>query len=63
VEDAMNWRKPSRSANGGENCVEVASADGVMVRDTKDRDGVTLGVSADAWRRLLNEVRSGRALR
>jgi hypothetical protein len=32
----------------------------VKVRDTKDRDGVTLGVSLDAWRELLNQVRSGR---
>jgi hypothetical protein len=31
----------------------------VRVRDTKDRDGVTLGMPADAWRQLLNEVRSG----
>jgi hypothetical protein len=32
----------------------------VRVRDTKDRDGVTLGVPADAWRQLLSGVRSGR---
>jgi hypothetical protein len=43
------WRKSSYSdANGGQ-CVEVATAVGVMVRDTTDRGGFTLSVSADAW--------------
>jgi hypothetical protein len=42
------WRKPRRSGTNG-NCVEVASADRVMVRDTKDRDGVTLNIPACAW--------------
>lgn len=43
------WRKSSYSDGSGGDCVEVASADGVMVRDTKDRDGVTLSFSAGAW--------------
>jgi hypothetical protein len=38
-------------SNGGD-CVEVASADVIMVRDTKDRDGVILAVPADAWQRF-----------
>jgi hypothetical protein len=53
----MNWRK-SRYSNGGENaCIEVASADGVMVRDTTDRDGGTLGFTADAWQTFLGKLR------
>jgi hypothetical protein len=52
----MNWRKASYT-NGGENCVEVANAEGVAVRDTKDRGGVTLTVSAAAWRVFLGTFR------
>ena len=54
------WRKSTYSGSNGGDCVEVASDSMVKVRDTKDRDGVTLGVSPDAWRQLLSEVRSGR---
>jgi hypothetical protein len=54
------WRKASYSDNGG-NCVEVADATRViLVRDTTNRDGVTLSVPASAWRHLVSEVRSGR---
>jgi hypothetical protein len=52
----MNWRKASYS-NGGENCVEVANAEGVAVRDTKDRDGATLTVPAAAWAAFLSTLR------
>jgi hypothetical protein len=45
----MDWRKSTYSSSNGGQCVEVASADGVMVRDTTDRDGVTLSVSRAAW--------------
>jgi hypothetical protein len=63
MEDSIekSWRTSSYTGNGGGNCVEVANSTRVvMVRDTKDRGGVKLGVSANAWRQLLNEVRSGR---
>ena len=43
------WRKSSYSANGGQNCVEVATRDAVLIRDTMDRYGVTLSVSPAAW--------------
>ncbi len=44
------WRKSSYSGNGGGNCVEVGStARLVLVRDTRDRDGVMLALSAAAW--------------
>jgi hypothetical protein len=45
-----DWRKSSYSGSNGGQCVEVATVDGVMVRDTTDRDGATLSVPADAWR-------------
>jgi hypothetical protein len=44
-----DWRKSSYSGSNGGQCVEVASAEGVMIRDTSDRDGATLSVPADAW--------------
>jgi hypothetical protein len=52
----MNWRKASYT-NGGENCVEVANAEGVAVRDTTDRDGATLSVPAAAWAAFLSTLR------
>jgi hypothetical protein len=51
------WRKSSYS-NGGENaCVEVASTDSVLVRDTTNRDGGTLAFSAEAWKRFTVSLR------
>jgi hypothetical protein len=56
------WRKSSRSGNGGGSCVEVGvSADGALVRDTKQQgraDRTVLAFGADAWRRMLNEVKA-----
>ena len=50
----MNWRKATYSGDNGGACVEVASASGrVMIRDTTNRDGVTLSVTPAAWRRLV----------
>jgi hypothetical protein len=50
----MNWRKATHSGDNGGACVEVASASGlVMIRDTTNRDGVTLSVTPAAWRRLV----------
>jgi hypothetical protein len=45
----LRWRKSSFSGNGG-NCLEIGQTeDAILVRDTKDRDGAVLTVSADAW--------------
>jgi hypothetical protein len=50
------WRKASYSGNGGADCIETGSAAGaVLVRDTKDRDGVILFFSAAAWRAFAAE--------
>ncbi|MDG4765766.1 DUF397 domain-containing protein [Solwaraspora sp. WMMD406] len=53
-----NWRKSSRSANGGSTCVEVADnlPGRVLVRDTKDRDGGTLTFSPTAWSAFVTDV-------
>jgi hypothetical protein len=51
------WRKSSHSdANGGD-CVEVTVGDAVMIRDTANRDGVTLSVTAGAWSAFLATIR------
>jgi hypothetical protein len=52
------WRKSTYSdANGGD-CVETASADGViLVRDTANRDGLALGFSHEAWTAFTDSLR------
>jgi Domain of unknown function (DUF397) len=54
----MEWRKSSYSSNGGADCVEVGQVTGaVAVRDTTDRDGGTLGFTAEAWHTFLGTIR------
>jgi hypothetical protein len=54
----MDWRKSSFSSANGGDCVETASAYGmVLVRDTTNRDGVTLRVPAAAWRDFAASLR------
>ena len=51
------WRKSTYSGSEA-NCVEVGSAAGLLkVRDTKDRPGPALTVSADAWRRFTTGIK------
>jgi len=51
-----NWRKSSYSADNGGACIEVASAEAVLVRDTTDRLGPVLTFSAGAWRIFIKTV-------
>jgi hypothetical protein len=54
------WRKSSYSGSQA-NCVEVGNATGrVGVRDTKDRQGPTLTVTADAWRHFMTGIKGQR---
>jgi hypothetical protein len=54
---AAAWRTSSYSGDNGGACVEVASASGrIMIRDTTNRDGVTLAVTPAAWRRHVAAV-------
>jgi Domain of unknown function (DUF397) len=48
-----NWRKSSYSGSNGGECVEVASAGAVLVRDTIDRGGPVVTFTVDAWRAFL----------
>jgi hypothetical protein len=52
-----NWRKSSYSGDNGGECVEVASTGSVLVRDTADRDGPVLTLTADAWRAFTVAIR------
>jgi hypothetical protein len=52
------WHKSS--ASGDANCVEVRiAADGVLVRDDKDRRSPILTFTHDEWRAFLAGVRLG----
>jgi len=51
------WRKSSYSSANGGDCVEVARAEGVIVRDTTNRGGVTLTFSAGAWAEFTASLR------
>ena len=44
-----NWRTSSYSGSNGGECVEVATANAVLVRDTTDPTGPTLAFPATAW--------------
>ena len=58
VEVGVAWRKPSHS-NGQGACVEVGTAPhAILVRDTTNRSGATLTVSAETWRALLAKLRA-----
>jgi hypothetical protein len=61
VEDTtdLKWRKSTYSSNGGGECVEISSADRVLVRDTQDRCGPVLRFSPAAWRKFADQVKTG----
>jgi Domain of unknown function (DUF397) len=45
-----DWRNSSYSDGNGGACVETAIGNGtILVRDTTNRDGVTLSVSVGVW--------------
>ena len=55
---SANWRKSSYSNPNGGECVEVAGdAQAIMVRDTTNRDGFTLSVSASAWLKFTSTIK------
>ncbi len=61
LDESAAWRKSSRSGgSGGNNCVEVGFAGtAVGVRDTKDRAGGALAVSAGQWATFIGTVKTG----
>ena len=55
--DGARWRKSSYSGANGAQCVEVASAGVVLVRDSADEDGSVLRFAPQVWRRFADQVR------
>ena len=51
------WRKSSYSGSNGGECVEVAAADAVLVRDTADRSGPVPIFTTEAWRAFTATIR------
>jgi hypothetical protein len=51
------WRKSSYSGNGGQDCVEVARDNAILIRDTIDRAGVTLSVTPGAWAKFTASLK------
>ncbi|MFG3119653.1 DUF397 domain-containing protein [Streptomyces sp. NPDC048197] len=50
VEVALSWRKSSYSGDDSGDCIEIAATPAtVHVRDSKDKDGPQLAVTAGAW--------------
>lgn len=55
----MAWKKSSRS--GEANCVEIGgcACNNVLIRDSKDPDGLILSFDADSFRSFLEGVKVG----
>lgn len=51
------WRKSTYSGDNGGECVEVAMAGAVLVRDTTDRTGPVLRFTAEAWRAFTATIK------
>lgn len=51
------WRKSSYSGDNGGECVEVATSEAIVVRDTTDRNGTVLTFSDDAWRAFTETLK------
>ena len=58
MDGIVNWRKSTySSANGGE-CVELASGQGtILIRDTTNRDSLTLSCPPAVWTAFLTTLR------
>ena len=53
------WIKSSYSGGQGGDCIEVAgSGSRVLVRDTKDRAGPVLTLSAASWHRFADRLKA-----
>jgi hypothetical protein len=57
----LNWRKSTRSSNGGATCVELARTPrSIAVRDSKNATGPYIEMSRHSLSRLLADVKQGK---
>lgn len=53
------WRRSSRSASNGGQCVELAATEhAVLVRDSKDPGGPALAFGTAAFQRFLTAIKA-----
>ena len=56
---ATTWRKSGASVEQGE-CVEISAGESfVLVRDSKNTNGVVLEIPSGPWRELMRRIRNG----
>jgi Domain of unknown function (DUF397) len=56
----LQWRKARGSANNGA-CLEAAPVAGtVLIRDSKDRNGIVIQFSGTSWRMFVQAAKGGR---
>jgi Domain of unknown function (DUF397) len=59
---SATWRKSTRSAGGGSNCIEIAHLSGLIaIRDSKNSHGAMLIFSPAAFQHLADRLKSGTA--
>jgi hypothetical protein len=52
------WRKSTRSAGGGSNCVQIAHLSGfIAIRDSKNPHGATLILGCAAFQHLTDRLK------
>jgi hypothetical protein len=57
IHQTLHWRRSSHCED--RTCVEVAvDGDMVYVRDSKQQGGPVIGVSREAWRAFIEDVRN-----
>jgi hypothetical protein len=57
----LTWKKSSRSAPNGGDCVEVAAHKAVVyLRDSRDPDGPVLTVASRSWKDFLEFLRKSK---
>ncbi|MFG3319682.1 DUF397 domain-containing protein [Streptomyces sp. NPDC048171] len=60
MSDQLKWFKSSYSDSEGGNCVEVAHADAIHIRDSKStRPGPELQMSPASWSAFIAAVQPG----
>jgi hypothetical protein len=52
-----DWRKSTYSGGSSNACVEVATNGSVLIRDTTNRDAVTLTITASAWAKFTTAIK------